>query len=90
MSKKFFDVFPTLKLNTEQRKLFEDVEVLKVTTNSTRDYLHVHLKSYHLISKKCVCEAEKAIKEQLFGGHPVQVQIREIFELSRQYTPETA
>ena len=88
MSKKFFDVFPTLKLNTELQNLFEDVAVLKVTTNTNRDYLHVHLKSFHLISKKSVCEAEKAIKEQLFGGNSVQVQICENFELSRQYTPE--
>ena len=88
MSKKFFDVFPTLKVNTEMRKLFEDVEITKVATNSTREYLHVHLRSSHLISKKCVCEVERSIQSQLFAGHSICVNIRETFELSRQYTPE--
>ena len=43
MTKQFFDVFPTLKVNSDCKVLFENVEVTKVTTNSDRDYLHVHL-----------------------------------------------
>ena len=38
MNKKFFDVFPTLKVNQEMRTLFEDVEVTKVATNSDRNF----------------------------------------------------
>lgn len=50
--KTFFHVFPTLKVEEEFKVLFADVEVKKITTNSGRDFLHVHLKSHHLIPKK--------------------------------------
>ena len=49
--KKFFDVFPTLKVNNEMRALFTDVEVTKVATNADRDYLRVHIYSTHIIQK---------------------------------------
>ena len=47
--KTFFHVFPTLKVEEEFKVLFADVEVKKITTNSGRDFLDVHLKSHHLI-----------------------------------------
>ena len=43
MSKPFFEVFPTLKVDDELRRMFEGVEVSKVTTNSDRDFIKVHL-----------------------------------------------
>ena len=88
MYKTFFDVFPTLKLKDDTRKLLENVEVMKITTNESRDYLHVHLHSKHLIEKKQIYVVETAIKEQLFAKNAVCVQIQECFELSKQYTPE--
>ena len=50
--KTFFHVFPTLKVEEEFEVLFADVEVKKITTNSGRDFLHVHLKSHHLIPEE--------------------------------------
>ena len=88
MNKKFFDVFPTLKVNQEMRALFEDVEVTKVATNSDRTYLHVHLFSMHLIQKRHICAMETAIKEQLFALNLIQIQMVEQYQLSGQYTPE--
>ena len=88
MTKMFFDVFPTLKLNDRMRTLFADVEVTKVSTNAGRDYLHVHLSSTHLIEKKWIYAMETAIKEQLFGASPIRIQIVESYYLSEQYTPE--
>ena len=44
--KTFFHVFPTLKVEEEFKVLFADVEVKKITTNSGRDFLHVHLRKY--------------------------------------------
>ena len=88
MNKKFFDVFPTLKMNQEIRALLEDVEVTKVATNSDRDYLHVHLFSTHLIQKRDIYTVETAIKEQLFAMNRIQIQIIESYQLSGQYTPE--
>lgn len=84
----FFYVFPTLKVEEDIQVLFADVEVKKITTNTNRDFLHVHIFSRHLIQKKYIRRMERAIKEQLFGAVSVNVQIREDYSLSGQYTPE--
>ena len=88
MNKKFFDVFPTLKVNQEMRTLFENVEVTKVATNSDRTYLHVHIFSMHLIQKRHIYAMETAIKEQLFAMNLIQIRMVEHYQLSGQYTPE--
>lgn len=88
MSKPFFEVFPTLKVNSEIKMLFEGVEVSKVTTNSDRNFIKVHLYSRHLIQKKDVYEIERMLKEQLFGRSRIQIEVKEQYDLSEQYTPE--
>ena len=88
MSKPFFEVFPTLKAGEDICNMFEGAQVLKVTTNSDRTFLRVHIVSRHLIQKTLVYEMEHLIKNQLFGRSAVQVEIREKYELSGQYTPE--
>ncbi|MCB6413534.1 PolC-type DNA polymerase III [Dorea acetigenes] len=88
MSKPFFEVFPTLKVNEGIKMMFSGVEVRKVTTNSARDYVRVHIFSRHLIQKKYIYETEKMLKEQLFARTRIQAQILEDYELSELYTPE--
>ncbi len=88
MSKPFFEVFPTLKVDDELRRMFEGVEVSKVTTNSDRDFIKVHLCCRHLLRKKCIYEIESRLKEQLFGRSYIQVEVKERYDLSEQYTPE--
>lgn len=88
MSKPFFEVFPTLKVDEEIGRMFDEVEVSKVTTNSDRDFIKVHLLSRHLIPKRCVYEVERRLKEQLFGRSYIQIEVKEQYELSKQYTPE--
>ena len=86
--KAFFYVFPTLKVEDDIQILFADVEVKKITTNSRRDFLHVHIFSRHLIQKKQIWQMERRIKDQLFGNVRVDVRIEEEYALSGQYTPE--
>ncbi len=88
MSKAFFEVFPTLKLNEKTRMMFQDVEVTKVATNSRRDFIRVHIRSAHLIQRPDILEAEKAVKSQLFGRNRLSVSLVEAYELSGQYTPQ--
>ena len=88
MSKRFFEVFPTLKVPEDVQILFQDVEVVKVTTNSGRDFIKVHILSSHLIQKKRIFDMEKVLKEQLFAKSPVRISMVEKYELSMQYTPE--
>ena len=88
MGKLFFDVFPTLKVNKEYENLFREVEVMKVTTTSLRDFIRVHICSTHLIAKRSVCKMEEMIREQLFGHTQIQVEVVENYRLSELYTPE--
>ena len=88
MGKDFFEVFPTLKLDEKMRFLLQGVTVTKVTTNSARDFIKVHIFSTHLLQKQFIYKMEKNIKEQLFGKTMIQVEILEEYQLSKQYTPE--
>ena len=88
MGKQFFDVFPTLKVKKDIESLFEEVEVTKVATTSSKQYLKIYLTSQHLIAKVYIYQMEMLIKEQLFGRTWIDIHILEKFELSRQYTPE--
>lgn len=88
MSKPFFEVFPTLKMNEELRMLLESVEVLKVATNSSREFIRVHLRSRHLIQKKEIYDLEKRIKDQMFARSLIRIEVQDQYELSDQYTPE--
>ena len=87
MTKKFFEVFPTLKAEDDIYMLFKEVEVTKVTTTSLRDYIHIHIFSRHLIQKKYIYAMETMIKEQLFGKTRVQIAVKEQYLLSAQYNP---
>ncbi len=88
MSKAFFDVFPTLKLDTGLRDLFENVTVEKVTSTKRKDFLRVYIASEHLIQKEDVFRVEREIGKQFFPNMPIVVKFYEQFTLSSQYNPE--
>ena len=54
MSKPFFDVFPTLKLDSGIRDLFEEVAVEKVSATKRKDFLRIYISSDRLIQKEDV------------------------------------
>lgn len=85
--KSFFEVFPTLKVSEKLEKIFQEVQIEKITTNSTQDFLHIHIHSTHVIPKSDIYLLEKQIFCQLFANTNIQVQICERYTLSRQYTP---
>ena len=82
--KSFFYVFPTLKVEDDIQILFADVEVKKITTNSRRDFLHVHIFSRHLIQKKQIWQMERRTKDQLFGNEREEGSIEEEYAISGQ------
>ncbi len=88
MSKLFFEVFPTLQLNTGLRDLMEQTQVEKIATTKSRDYLRVYLHSSRLIQKHDIYAVEREIKQQLFANTSLKVKIYERFALSSQYNPE--
>ncbi len=88
MSKKFFDVFPTLKLDKDSKDLFEQVMVEKVTATKRKDFLRIYILSEHLIHKEMVLRIEQEIKKQFFPGTPIVIKLYEKFHLSSQYDPQ--
>ncbi len=88
MGKKFFDVFPTLQLDTGLSDLYEQVTVDKVSATNRRDFLRVYISSDRLIRKEDVFRVEEEIKRQFFPNAVMAVKFYERFHLSAQYTPE--
>ncbi|MBR5943731.1 MAG: hypothetical protein IKZ94_02150, partial [Lachnospiraceae bacterium] len=54
MSKLFFEAFPTLQFKDDLRALFEETTVERISTTSSRDYLHIYVSSEHLLPKQSV------------------------------------
>lgn len=86
MTKPFFEVFPNLNLSDQIKNLFAQVAVTRVTVTSAKDRMRIYLSSEKLIHKKYILEAERTIKEELFGGVPLEIKMIEKFNLSKQYT----
>ena len=88
MTKLFFDVFPTLTVDGNLKKLLTETQVTKVGMNHDRTHLRVYLSSTRLIPKQDVYRLEQAIAAQIFKGRQMQVKVIEKYLLSEQYTPE--
>ena len=68
MAKLFFDVFPTLDVSGDMKKILSEMEVTKVGMNHERDHIRVYLLGSHLIHKNNITQLEKSIEEQIFKG----------------------
>ena len=88
MSKPFFEVFPSLKLDSVTMDIMEQTSVEKVTATKRKDFLRIYLFSPRLIEKKHIWFTEKEIKQQLFPAVNMTVKLHERFRLSAQYTPK--
>ena len=88
MSKKFFEVFPTLQLDKKLKTLLESTVVDRVTSNGAKDMLRIYLQSDHLLQKEMIWEVEEQICRQLFPNHQMEIKIQEKYVLSSQYTLE--
>ncbi len=88
MSKAFFDVFPTLQVESDIKGLLGNATIEKVSTNHAKTIYRIYLSSTRLIPKKYIFMLEKEIHKQIFGSRELLVKIREQFSLSAQYTPK--
>ena len=88
MTKSFFQVFPTLQLDSMIASFFEQVTVERITSTRRKDYLRIYLSSDHLIQKDMIFKVEQEIKKQLFPLAQMVVRIFEKYCLSAQYNPE--
>ncbi|MBP3818374.1 MAG: PolC-type DNA polymerase III, partial [Butyrivibrio sp.] len=88
MGKKFFEVFPGLKLDDRTQEIMEQTEVVKVSTTRKQDFIRIYISSNALIDKTDIYKTETGIKKQLFNGQDLTIKIYEKFSLSAQYTPQ--
>ncbi len=89
MTKPFFEVFPTLEVGADMKKLLSETEVTKVGMNRDKTGLRVYLSGSRLIHKKKIYQLETSIRQQIFAGRQMEVKIIEHYRLSEQYTPQT-
>ncbi|MCH5341871.1 MAG: PolC-type DNA polymerase III [Acetatifactor sp.] len=88
MSKPFFDVFPTLKIENPLHDRLAVADVERVSATKNKDSMRIYLFSTRLILKEDIWTVEGEIKKQLFPNANLAVRIQERFELSSQYTLE--
>ena len=89
MSKTFFEVFPTLVIQEDLKKLMTGIEVTKVSANRQKSVIRIFLYGTHLIPKTDIFRMEKEIVRQLFKDRQIDVKIIEKFQLSEQYSAES-
>ncbi|MGX8704258.1 MAG: PolC-type DNA polymerase III N-terminal domain-containing protein, partial [bacterium] len=86
--RRFFEVFPTLKLPENVRELFEQVQVVRVIRSEKKNAYRIHVKCADWIKKETIYEAEEAIAAQVFPRSHAKVNLVERFALSSQYNPQ--
>ncbi len=86
--KKFFDVFPTLKLDSGMADLFGQTVVERVSATKRKDFLRIYISSDILILKEDVYKVEREMKKQFFPNANMTIRIYERYHLSAQYNPE--
>ncbi|SDX93903.1 PolC-type DNA polymerase III [Lachnobacterium bovis] len=87
--KKFFDVFPTLKIKDNSvNALMTEAVVTKVSANRDNSRIRIYLHSTRLIFKKDLHLVESEIKNQLFPKNSIEINIIEKFTLSSQYNAQ--
>lgn len=84
----FFEVFDNLSVGQDLQKLFEEVEVERVTASKNHERLKIYIKSTRLITYRNLTKMEYQMKKQLFSGTPVNLFFIQKYELSKSYTPE--
>lgn len=84
----FFEVFDNLSVGQDLQKLFEEVEVERVTASKNHERLKIYIKSRRLITYRNLTKMEYQMKKQLFSGTPVNLFFIQRYELSESYTPE--
>ena len=88
MGKPFFEVFPSLQLNSRMQDIMEQTNVEKISATKRKDFLRIYLHSTRLIQKETIWSVEGEIKKQLFPNVNITIKIYERFALSAQYNPE--
>lgn len=88
METEFLKIFD-LDMKENDRHAFENVTVTKLSKTPSREIFRVYMSSDHLIEKKTIFRAEKAILKKYFPDRPIEVRIIEKYRLSELYNAQT-
>lgn len=86
--KKFPDAFPSFNYGGELKNLFEITEVERVCAPPDMSFIKLYITIPRLIQKTSIHKMEDIIRNQLFPGKDIKIEIKERFTLSEQYDPE--
>ncbi|MGN0382926.1 MAG: PolC-type DNA polymerase III [Eubacterium sp.] len=86
-TKKFFDAFPNLKLNSELTELFEKVIITQIIASRKKSSIRIWIQCGYIIDIKKLKEMADEISRQYFKN-TIAVEFVERYFLSSQYTPE--
>ena len=87
--KKFFEAFPTLKLNKDIEGFFADATVTHISVNSVRTCVKVYVRFNRLIGRSILESVENEIARQIKPLFGMNIIIIERFVLSSLHTPQT-
>ncbi len=86
---KLYEVFDSINPPQELRRVFDEVEVLKLSASRHSGGVTVHIESERLLTYQTVRHMEKVLNEQFFKGIDKSAVLAEHYKLSAQYTPES-
>ncbi|MCR4590131.1 MAG: PolC-type DNA polymerase III [Lachnospiraceae bacterium] len=87
-SKRFTDVFPTLKLPSELQELILGVRINKILRSRDRKGFHIYAESPAVIRKDYIYRIERELQKQVFNNTGVKPRIHESFRLNGEFTAE--
>lgn len=87
--KKFFEVFPSLKLKTGISGVFAEGIVTHISMNSAKTCIKIYIRFNRLIGRDIISEVEQEIGRQIKPFSGMKIIIIERFNLSSLHTPET-
>ena len=88
MSNKFSDVFVNLDMDMTDRELMKNAEITKISVPSDKSSLTVYVKNKEDIPRSTIYAAEDAIREKIFGGKNLRVNITLTVPAQNSVAPE--
>ena len=73
-SKRFFQVFPELKLENNLTELLSLVQIDRIAANHKKDAIRVYMTGTRIIPKKSIYMVQDEIEKQMFGTGNIRVQ----------------
>lgn len=75
MANRFLEVFDNINIDSNDKELLKETEVIKVTVSSDRSSLTVYVKAAEELPRPAVLGIEDAIREKIFNNKNIRVTV---------------